>query len=95
MHRYETLDELWIKFKAEHTILAEKYTIPKKPNTCPKVLRDYSPWEMRKAHDSSCLCSDCGGMDALRRGSTGACNAIDAIMKQIKSTKTISNESIS
>ena len=90
MHMYEAMGELWIKFKQEHSDLAAKYQNEKLPNTCPKILRDYAPWEMRRTHDSSCLCSDCEGMNALRRGVTGACAAIDEIIKHVETTNSTS-----
>ena len=80
MHRYETMDELWAKFKKEHADLGAKYLNEKMPNTCPRILRDNSPWEMRRAHDSSCLCINCEGMNVLRRGVSAACTAIDTII---------------
>ena len=95
MHRFETMDELWLKFRDEHTQLADRYMNEKKPNTCPRIIRDNAPWEMRKATSSSCLCSGCEGMNACRRGVTGACAAIDDIAKIVQSTKDTSDESIS
>ncbi|KAL7534418.1 hypothetical protein ACHAXR_005863 [Thalassiosira sp. AJA248-18] len=89
MNRYETMDELWAKFKKEHQDMATKYGDAKRPHTCPRILRDYAPWEMRKADDSSCLCIECEGMNALSRGVTGACVVIDAITKRVESTNVI------
>ena len=36
---------------------------------------------MVKATSASCLCGNCEGMDALRRGATEACVIIDNILK--------------
>ena len=47
MHRFETMDELWLKFKNDHPNLAEGYQSETKPNTCPKIIWDNAPWEMR------------------------------------------------
>ena len=50
---------------------------------------------MKNATSSSCLCSSSKGMDACRRGATGACAEIDAITKIVQSTKDTSDESVS
>ena len=63
MHRFETMDELWLKFRDDHTQLVDRYMNEKKPNTCPRIIRDNSPWEMRKATSFSCLCSGCEGLN--------------------------------
>ena len=95
MYQFETMDELWLKFKYEHANLAEGYQSESKPNTCPKIVRNNAPWEMRKVTSSSYLCSGCEGMNALRRGVTEACAAIDAIEELVQSTKDTRDESVS
>ena len=70
--------------------MAAKYQNEKLPNTCPKILRDHAPWEMRRAHDSSCLCSNCEGMNALGREVTGACAVIGAVIKHVETTNNTS-----
>ena len=75
------MDEIWLKFVNEHPSIADKYRYKKRPFQCPRILRDNAPWEMVKATSASCLCGDCEGMDALRRGAMGACAIIDNVLR--------------
>ena len=52
----------------------------KNPNECPKLLRDHTPWEMVKGHNSPCLCTKCEGANAIKRGSKTAIKLIEPII---------------
>ena len=76
-------------------MLGEKYSIPGLPNTCAKIMWYCASWETRKAQDSSCLYTNCEGMNSLRRGVTGACATIETITKSgLESANYSSNASI-
>ena len=84
LHRYESFRELWLKFKKDYPDLYELYKYEKMPNTAPRIFRENAPFEMIKAPDQSCLCVNCEDMANLLRGSTAACNAIDAVLEKVK-----------
>ena len=80
MLRFETSNELWLKFILEHVEMAINMRNVKMPNTAPMRFRSNAPWKMHKAMDTGCLCKDCVNFHLLRRGTTGACAAIDKIV---------------
>eukprot|EP00984_Skeletonema_dohrnii_P024294 scaffold13403_cov120-Skeletonema_dohrnii-CCMP3373.AAC.1 len=84
IYRYETWDELWGTFQTEHAHIAEKVMNPKYPNECPMILRTHAPWEMTKGTNSSCLCINCEGTNAAKRGARAAVNFMSTIIEEIE-----------
>jgi hypothetical protein len=72
IYRYETWDQLWLDFKRQHTGIAAQIVNTNQINECPMALRTYAPWNMVKGKDSSCLCVNCEGTNAIKRGSKAA-----------------------
>ncbi len=77
IYRHETWDQLWVEFQQEHPAKAMQIKNNNQPIECPMLLRTHAPWNMIKGKDSSCLCINCEGTNAVRRGSK-------AIMRMIK-----------
>lgn len=72
IYRYETWDQLWSEFKIEHPAIAAHIQNPNQPNECPSRLRFHAPWNMMKGTDSSCLCINCEGTNAVKCGAKAA-----------------------
>ena len=80
MYQYKPWNELWKAFQMEVPGIAAKIINPKQPHECPMLLRTHAPWEMTKGSDSSCLCINCEGTNAVRRGSKAAVNIIEKLL---------------
>ena len=83
IYRMETWVELWAAFRKFAPHVAEKIATPNYPNECPTILRREAPWELVKGTDSGCLCTNCEGTNALCRGKSKACSAIDDIQESL------------
>jgi len=79
VYRFKTFEELWAGFKKAHPVTHENYIDKERPNLAPRVFRENAPFEMKKVHDTGCLCIHCEGMNELRRESKGAASQIEAI----------------
>ena len=88
IYRMETWNELWVAFKKYAPHIAEKIAVKDRPNECPSLLWKEAPWELVKGTDSSCLCTNCEGTNALRRGQNKAC----AILLDIQTAPDIPEE---
>ena len=77
IYQYKTWDQLWVEFQREHPAMAMQIKNNNQPNKCPMLLWTHAPWNMIKGKDSSCLCINCEGTNAVRRGSK-------AVMRMIK-----------
>lgn len=82
IYRYETFDQLWTEFQKEHVAIADKLRNNNHPNECPSALRKYAPWNMIKGKDSSCLCINCEGTNAVIRGVKGAITSIAQLLQR-------------
>ena len=81
IYRYETWDHLWSEFKREHPSIAEHIANCNQPNECPTLLRTHAPWNMVKGSDSSCLCINCEGTNAVKRGSKRAIEMMKSVLQ--------------
>lgn len=80
IYRYETWDHLWSEFKREHPSIAGHIENSNQPNECPTILRTHAPWNMVKGSDSSCLCINCEGTNAVKRGSKRAIEILYSVL---------------
>lgn len=86
IYRYETWDQLWVDFQREHPSIAVQIRNNNQPNECPRLLRTHAPWNLIKGKDSSCLCINCEGTNAVIRGSKAALKMISQILPQQSDT---------
>ena len=84
IYRYETWNELWDHFQQDHADISTKIINPKNPHKCQGLLYHGALWKMVKCDDSSFLCTNCEGMNTLRRGSLVTKVAIEYISEQVK-----------
>jgi hypothetical protein len=80
IYRYETWDHLWSEFKREHPSIAGHIENHNQPNECPTILRTHAAWNMVKGTDSSCLCINCEGTNAVKRGSKAAIEMLKSVL---------------
>ena len=83
IYRYESWDQLWIDFEKQHQGFAYKLQNSEAPMECPIILRTYVSWKIVKEEDSSCLCVDCEGMNACRRGPKTLIKSMDELKSNI------------
>jgi hypothetical protein len=74
---------LWSEFQKVKPGIANLIRNPEAKAECPTVLRTYAPWEMVKGTKSSCLCLNCEGMNACRRGSKATIKAIAEVKNNV------------
>ena len=87
IYRYETWNELWEEFQAKNSGIADKIRNREYPKECPSMLRTYAPGQLVKGKDSSCLCINCEGTNAVRRGRRAATKAIEPLKTNINNNK--------
>ena len=86
VYRYESWNELWDTFQVEHPGIADKIRNQDNPKECPSIIRQHAPWELVKGKDSSCLCMNCEGTNAVVRGTKGAIKTVGSLMNHINTT---------
>ena len=81
-----------MEFKRQHPTVAAGMTNRKHPNECPMLLRTYAPWNMVRGKEASCLCINCEGTNAVKRGSKAVLNLIQTIAPSIESEDNIDKD---
>ena len=80
---YETWEQLWSEFQTAHPVIADKICNPAAATECPTLLCTHAPWEMVKGTCASCLCVNCEGMNACRRGEKSSLKSINRLKNNI------------
>ena len=74
---------MWNEVEKDEPGISDKVRNREYPKECPSILHKYAPWQLIKCKDSSCLCTNCEGTNAVKRGVSGAIKTIAPIVNNL------------
>jgi hypothetical protein len=81
MFRFETWNEYWAWFCAQHPTTAAKIASKERSEEAPRAFRDNQPWNLRAKGGESCLCQSCEGLQKKMSAASRAASLLREYME--------------